>query len=698
MAESLAPFGQNALEENHAQAQSVIYGLISEFFAEAEYYINLAEIAEDVYNWGDYPAPNLTSSDGQQKLRINEIQNTVISQQPLEPAKCTLDPVETGEPSLVYFAGGAEKAALLAQPQPMTDPATGAVIGMQPGLLMLQPAEIGELQVTDPMSGETITMPQQPVSRQTGKLLLDLVDQGMLDEEDVAEISDASTAKFFQKAFDVIGTRSRTNSDLDELWLKKSIGGYTPMLYEFDDKKKRHEHTILNLRSFYMDPTVTRLDKSPYAGVIRVMPKAEALRRFPAFAEKISESSSQTPTQVANVPLPATYNRTFNRDMVTVVTHWQRDVAMPLDPQEAMDAGHVTMGQIPVGQEPTGEMGMDGMPVMADVVREAYMGADGMETNEGDEAWPTREGIMQLTMIDGVVIEEKECETWDIPLVLCPNIPMPGKPFGGSDVIKLWSEQKALATVLESIRKNSRYYGAPTLHTPRSTYNAMKEAGLELHTKPGGIVIYEDDVWAGMGGKPPVPTPPPDIPSSLIQAEQIFRNSVKEDSSRSEVARGNLPSSQASGKTVGLLLQANNTANEGKGKGMIEALYRLYMLQLHSIVTRLQPEDLHAICSQYPLNIVAVLSDYSQRIEWNVEVSVSLGGSQLAMTKQQNAMAKLGAGVQTKTTTQLEMEIDPAQEDRREERELKRQARLQAQFAPPMPTEQAPEKQEKPNG
>jgi hypothetical protein len=703
MAETLSPFGENILEDNHATAWTVVSGAISDYFADAEYLINLAEIAEDVFNWGDYPAPNLTSATDQERLRINEIQNTLIAQQPLEPAKCSLDPVETGEPGLVYWAGGAEKAALLAQPTPILDPASGqpmadAATGqpaLQPGLVMLMPQEIGEIETIDPMTGQTIKLPQQPVSTQTGKLLLDLVDQGVLEEADVAEISDQSTAKFFQKPLDVLALRSRTNTDLDELWIKKAIAGYTPMLYEFDDRQKKHVHTILNLRSFYMDPTVTRLDKSPYAGVIRVLPKDEAIRRFPKYAAKIAEVAGQTPQQVANVALPAAYQRTFNRDMVTVVTHWQRDVEIPLSEQEATEGGQVSLTQIPMGQQVAEQPGPDGMPMMQDVVREAYVGGDGQEVEIDAPNWPTRLGILQLTLVDGVVIEEKECETWDIPLVLCPHIPMPGKPFGGSGVIKLWSAQKSLTTVLESIRKNSIYYGAPTLHTPRSTYAAMKEAGLPLHTKPGGIIIYEDDVWAAMGGKPPQPTPPPDIPTSQIQAEAIFRNTVKEDSSRSDAARGNLPSAQVSGKTVGLLLQANNTANEGVGKGMLEALYRLYMLHLHTVVTRLSVDDIWSINSTYPKNIVAIYLDWAHRVEWNVAVSIALGGSQLAMTKQQNAMAKYGGGVQSLTTTQLEMEIDPEQENRRQEREMKRQARLQAQFAPPVPPKDEPEKKPK---
>jgi hypothetical protein len=682
MSQPLPPFGQ-ITTDNQNEVLAHVQGLALDYFAEAAEFIRYAEVGDDIYVWGDSPRPDPLDDS----FRINEIQNEVLSQQPLEPAKITLAPVELGEPGVVYFVGGPEKALALAMPQQTLDPATGAAVAGDP-LLVLASQQVG--QGVDKF-GDNIAVPLQPATPEQGKLLTQLVDAGMLEADDIVEVNDQSNAKFWQTVFDTTYTASRTATDADELLLAKSVHGFKFAFYGFDDEQKTHDLLLLSLRQVFMDPTQSRLDKSAYAGVILQLDRNEALRRYPKFSASIKAGQPKSFSPFSGVDLPDVFNRDNTREMSTLTIAWLRDQAIPLSPEEAIAGQQVSIGQLPTEEKeplthPDGQAMVDteGAPMMADVLREAYLGTDGEEVIFGDEGWPVRRGIRQLTFVDQECVEDKECEFWDIPLILVQNIPIPGKPFGIGEPIKLIAAQRALNKTLDNIRINSDWYKYPTLHVPQSTFESMKKAGLKLHAKPGGVIIYEDDVWASMGGKPPIPSDPPQIPPSLIQAEGIFRNSIHEDSARGEAARGNMPSSSASGKTVGLLLQANQQVTDIKGKSVLEAFYRLGMLQLHSLVTRLETADLTAIVSRYPAEVVAAFQDWGRRVQWNMTVNVSMGGSSLQYSKNQNEVALFQAQLQTKETTQLALNIDSASEERREEKQLQRQQRLAAAFAPPM--------------
>jgi hypothetical protein len=104
---------------------------------------------------------------------------------------------------------------------------------------------------------------------------------------------------------------------------------------------------------------------------------------------------------------------------------------------------------------------------------------------------------------------------------------------------------------------------------------------------------------------------------------------------------------------------------------------------LYAIVKWMPVEKMAQIVSRYPLSVLAAFKDWSLRMEWNVDVSVSMGGSQIKSAKDQNAMAKFQSGLQTKESSQIEMNIDPAQEHRREEAELQRQQKMMQKYAPP---------------
>jgi hypothetical protein len=70
--------------------------------------------------------------------------------------------------------------------------------------------------------------------------------------------------------------------------------------------------------------------------------------------------------------------------------------------------------------------------------------ATGQPCYPGDPDWPTRIGVRQLVQLGGRIVDDRECEHWDIPILHNVNIPFPTEcPWGQGEPERLKSIQQA---------------------------------------------------------------------------------------------------------------------------------------------------------------------------------------------------------------------------------------------------------------
>src|SRR5262249_3667613 len=141
------------------------------------------------------------------------------------------------------------------------------------------------------------------------------------------------------------------------------------------------------------------------------------------------------------------FNMNFERDMVTVRTAWIRCQMFPMQRDDAVRGGKLEMRVVPSGEptQATDEAGNPitdemGQPSMTQPTRQAYYfpgqydneATETVPDNEGDEGatmthpqWPMRYGIRQVTIVGTTVIDDRECEWPEIPVVVNRNISIP---------------------------------------------------------------------------------------------------------------------------------------------------------------------------------------------------------------------------------------------------------------------------------
>lgn len=656
---NLPPLGQT---EDDTEGQVVVYvhGLARESRDAAYPWESVVERNNHLYTYGtDTPAEALGDS-----VVVNDIQNAIIAAtdiQTKEPPRVTLDPVETGEQPTYWWAGpdhiGIQIGLMPQQVGEWIDPekvATAIEEGKNPAEVTPQaPLPIDPLQAGD--------LKAVAVASELNPSLM----EGSIRPEWLVEFTDRLVAELYQQVFDVLWERSQV-----DLWNRKNlldtnIQGWAYGLYEFDDERKRHKLRHLPLFDTYVDPTVSDIADASYAGFDVVVDAGEAAVAYPELADIIeAEANTGHARHPDGFGGSAQYDHRFERKVVVFRHFWLRHQQLPMSPDEAQTAGLVEQQPSPVD--------LDGTPLG----EPSFIHAEtGLPTAPGAPEWPHKIGIRQILILNNRVLDDRESEFADIPILHNVNIPLPGaRPYGIGEPFRLRSLQRAASNVLDAMVEYADYFAAPVMTISQSMYNALPENKRDTIGKAGSILILLDDQWMLTGGKPITTTPPPPMPPALAELYPTLKREMEESSGHSEVLQGRAGSQARSGKAIELLQTSAASMIGFKSARTGDMVKRQAELMLHSIVHRLTVEDIERIISKYPRHILMAVHERAREIEWNVRVSVQAGNGSLQQQKRQLAAMDLQLQAISMEAYREEVGIDHRLEEERIQLQLQKQA------------------------
>lgn len=655
----LPPIGQISADDTQDVA-SYLVGLAQEAREARQPWERMVADNIQIYLWGELigsdESPGVTDPN---RIIVNEIQNAIIAAtdiQTKDPPSATLEPVETGEPPLYYWGGPQE-------------------IGLAIGLL---PFEVADF--TDEQTGETKPpVPLDPLV--AGQLKAMAIPEevspalppGMIRPEWLVELNDKLVADVYQSVFDVVWARSGT-----DLWVRESLNdtniqGWAWGLYEFNDTEKRHVLRHLPINQVYIDPVVRDISRASYAGYDLPIDADEAKAMFPHLADVIDENAGEgMPAwpDAASGTWSSIYQRNFRRPMVVFRRFWIRNQVVPFTHEEATAHGAVISQPDPT--DPQQQILID--PETGNVVK------------PGDTAngWPTRLGVRQITQLGATIVDDREAEFADIPLLHNVNIPVPGeRPWGLGEPFRLYSLQQAESNILDAMVKHVGYYKSPTGFMSESMHALLPEEQRDMYARPGKQYIMPDEQYAACGGKPTMFQDPPAMPPALGDLLPQVKQMINEQSGHAEVLQGRAQSQVKSGKAIELLQSAASSMIGFKSQRTGDMVKRLADLMLHSLVFRLEVPDIAQIVSKYPPHVLASICQRARQIEWDVSVKVQAGSGEIQSQKRQLAMMDLQAGAISLKTYWEQCGIDGRQEEARLANQQQRMAQQQMGMMPP---------------
>lgn len=660
-----------------------------------------------VYVYGQSSGP---AEDG--KIVVNEIQNAVIAQadvQTQEPIQVNLEPVETGEPPLYFWAGPQDQ-------------------GIMFGLI---PAEVADW--LDPETGTT--RPPVPLDEQAAGFLQSIaipreaspaLPPGATRPEWVVELDDKLVTDVYQSVYDVWAARSDVDEIVEENLLDSNVQGWAWLLFEYDENARRFILTHLPITQVYIDPTSRGVQSAAYALVDIPLDAAAARANYPDLIEHIdNEQYVGTPDPIdGNGTWGNAYNRDFKRPMVNLRVAWIRNQQVPLTKEEAIELGVVqeiveplptfvdgSTPEVGYGQElsavrgpetPAGDLrglgvgaggaaalpgdgGLNGVhhpdPAAGGAAATAcILAATGQPVAPGDPDWPTRIGIRQVTQLGKTIVDDRECPFWDFPLLLNVNIPMPGqRPFGIGEPFRLKGVQEAESRTLTGMVEHVDYMAHPTTTMAQTTYDQLcKEYG-KAEVGAGTVMVLPDQIFENTKGAPHSITPAPPMSPALPLVFETVKRTIEELSGHTDVMQGR---SQAgdSGAKVGMLQQQGSGPMRFKARKTSYMLRRFGKLAVHQL-RHLSVDELMMVVSRYPKHLMERIREKAQRIEWDVKVTVSSGAGQ-KMTNRQLAGMDLQVGAIGMKSYRERVGLDDALEEQRIESQMQKAARMGMVTAP----------------
>lgn len=713
----LPPMGASSVED-----QLLIWQYLARLARESREasadWVTQADQSRVIFQYGDYPAPP------DERLVINDIKNQVINNvdvQTRERATGSIEPSETGDPPTYWWSGPPEVALALGVPaECILTPGSDAP--PQP-----MPPDLGEQLAAAADGGQPVTV---NVPDPGGAVAPQAI---TVKERWVVAIDDASTADFFQTVYDKHWELACLDQTLDSFVYWLNIDGYVGWLYEFDPAPAPGKVPLPRLRklsvsTLYLDPMFEEVREANNTGFDVVLDMSEGEAQYPDLAPFIrANARTGEPQRVdANTQFGQAADRNFQRPVVTLRIYYLRNQPIPLTVDEALTGQHVTGQAVAIkpeapadeqaetsipggmggdGDEPDGRLAepvddrpsgaavpLDGAgetsPVAAVATRIAYLLPDGTETAPPGEdgrpgdGWPTRRGIRQVIAIggdvEGRIVEDRECPHWEFPIVHGRNIPVPGKPYGEGEPIRLLKLQRANSGLATSMVNCARNFASPLQVLPKSVADKHKQDYGIAYAEPGTVLIIEDDVLMQLNGKIDFIIPPPQLPAALVQLQPLLGQWIDRLSGYNDASRGILPSPGASGKTVELLQQGSNAMASFKAKGLRYAVWWLSRLMLHNEVHHMTVDELCLLVRKYAPHIVAEFQRRGQTMDFDVKVEVAAHGM-ARQQKQQEARENRAAGLISLETAHDALGIDHKTERRRMQAEAEEQAQIQAE-------------------
>lgn len=688
-------------EYDHASCTSYLGGLAQESsFARAEWLV-MADENLEIYTYGSL---NYDS----EKIQVNEIQNAIIAATDLQtrqPPAVTLEPVETGEPPQSFWAGPPQVLAqlgVMSQPGQPLDPmladqlrqmgANGAIkpewlVDVDDRLIAQTYQTIFDVYwqrsaadrfirsnlLTTNIQGWTFALYEFDDDEQRHLLRMQSVRQVYIDPtvEDVADaayvgldmVLDAEQAKsMYPQLADQIDASA-------ERGLPPRPDSTTDWGQAFD---RDFQRPMVVMRVFWLrdQPIPLSADEAIQGGRVQEVPNEIA--QIPGVAgavDPLANGSAQSALGSSISPMGGATEPEVGNAQVQL-----NGDAVPL----AEDAGAGDGGAEPdVGGVASPDVG-DPSAGLGGAV--SYRLPTGASIAPGDPAWPTRRGIRQITVIADTVVDDRECEHWDIPILHNVNLPLPGRPWGLGEPFRLQSLQQARSRMLDALVTHCEFFKAPASTMSQSMWDALPaEFRNGAHIKPNMVLVVPDDLYALTGGKVMTIVDPPQTPPALVQMQGILKEEISEQSGHTDVLQGIAPSSGMSGKALATLQQGATSLIGFKARRTEDVVRRLANLMLHSLVWRLDAPEVGRIISQYPIDVLQAIMTRARQIEWDVKVEITSGSGEMQAQNKQQAMQERQLGIISMQTTRERMGEDNQQEESRMEAEARKQMAMMPQ-------------------
>lgn len=642
---NLPPTGQ-ITAETEGEVVAYLSGLAREARDARQPWESVVELNQNIWAYGEAGIPD------PEKLVLNKVQNAIIAAveiQTREPPQVSLEPIETGEPPLHFWAGPDWYGIQFFGLQPYEVTGTIGEDGTMKPPVPLDPLMAGQI--------KGLAVPEEVSPG---------LPPGMIRPEWIVELNDRLVAEVYQQLFDVFWDRSQTDLYIRENLKKTNINGWAWGVYEFDDARLRHVLRNMPILQMYIDPTVNDIAEAAYAGFDLPLDAIAAKAQYPYLIDAIEEAAhTGNPSHHdGSTTWGSTFDRNFQRPMVEFRLFWLRNQVVPLDPAEAVALGEVieTAPAFLDGSSPDGAQDEVG-----------YMLADGQPVAPGDPAWPTRIGTRQITLVANRVVDDRECPFYDIPILHNVNIPLAeDAPWGIGEPMRLLAAQNSANSILRSMTRHAEYFAHPIISMSRSMHESLPKEYHHGTSRPGLTLIVEDEQWNQMGGKVHSIQDPPPLPPALPQLYQMLSGAIDSESGHTDALRG-ISNSGDSGRKVEMLQAAGTSVMGFKAQRTGDMVKRLANLMLHSLVRRLDLADVRKIVSRYPDHILERIIDRARDIEWNVQVRVQ-SGTGVQVQKRQLAQMDYQIGAISLETYQEDAGRDPDLENRRISLQLQKQA------------------------
>jgi hypothetical protein len=353
-----------------------------------------------------------------------------------------------------------------------------------------------------------------------------------------------------------------------------------------------------------------------------------------------------------------------------------------IDRGDSVDVPEPEAGGVPA------EAGSE-VPAVAEVIepvrtatRVVYRLPDGQETSPDADNWPTRPGIRQIRIIVNKVVDDRECEFWDIPLCHNVNVPLPYSPFGQGEPQRLEGLQKALNAIISDVVNMYDNHSAPSVMLPQSVNDRMPAWAREMYTAPYGTkAVVPDDLWQLFGGKLSTYIDPPSVPTDAYQIIELLLRLMDETSGHTEVLQGKASASW-SGEAIGALQKAAKGTIGFKSRRTERVLKRLVRLMVTNIIHRMTAEDWARYVGKYPVHVLYALQDHAKSVDIDISIEITSGSGISRTSEQQMAMMARREGLISRASAQEKLNFDPQVEDAQMAKEARQDAAIQAQAAP----------------
>lgn len=547
---------------------------------------------------------------------------------------------------------------------------TGAAQQMDAILLSFTGEQIGAVNGKPLPDG-----PIEPLTEDQAEWVRALMDAGELRQRDLIQIDDRFVVECGQEIFDNRWDLSLGDRQVVFNEFLCNIFGHQPMRIQFHETgQKAGLFTLENTHvlNCWIDPSHDSIDEAAYFIHEHVLSADEAKATWPEWADKIDAARSSGELRVGRSGMSGGGGRSqikFYRDMVRVRTTWLRYQPIPLSLDEALAEGSVIeelRRPAPGDEDIAGDMLNGDEPDMGAMLAGYVLADTGESVSEGDEHWPTRTGLLQVTTLPDLdlLVEQVECPYLDIPFAWNVNIPIPYSPYGQGEPQRLEDLQQQVNRLLSIFANYTMYYQFPQRYWKHSVLEKLQAMGTPLHSRPGAEIPIPDAEYDKLvsQGKMCITQEIAVMPPILMNMLELLLGEMDKLSGNVQIRQGTPPSNNMSGAALNTLREEAYGPLALRAKFTEWAVERTARIMMDMIVKKLDRATVGEILDRYSAAVIDRVMERlsSIRLDFRVEVSQGRGTNQ--EREEQRAMSMRAAGLLDRRSTMERVRIEDVDE------------------------------------